>query len=916
MKRNIQILFFALCAIVTFSSCSKDNMDGPSGDAQVPENRFEISLVAPSVKTANEGLSTVWVDGDKVNVFHAEAGTMDFINDGAFEFSTKDRFTGVLAQELEEGKTYDWYVSYPYDITMESPKYMRIHVPAVQSQLADMDMSHLCGDLCPLAGKVTSVPASQNPNVMMSHLVTVMKIKVTNYESEPCNLETVSFCHHTNDATPAKTVLTGVYFVDITGDTMVYKRTEEIDADDFVIPDWEDNSELTKSSIFEGDPTRPYIRLKYPKTLGLNQSATVYLACIPFTITNGTLLCIGMNNTTGGISQAIYGKNPVLRAGVINGVKQGSRLAPPFKSSVNFYHGKKNADGTYTIDNDGWWRCDLPEGFDLQGSFDFKKLFTTTNSDAQFTFIDSPNQNAAVQEKYDLFKSCLDESQGGGMWNGRADLDVDLSFPEYDRSGIFVNSSAGYNVGSWAIMYREAEKVEEETGGEVDAASDMYNSYQGLVMAGYQGWHGTPGDGCPHNPAEGWPHYASVAQQPFIFEPGAMRNNIDFWPDVTEYEKTYPAEGFICPDGSTPHLYSSYDASTVNLHFKWMKDYGIDGVFMQRFVSQLTDYTALQHSNKVLSSAMSASNEHARAISIMYDMVGMGSSTPSSTILNDASNLMSQYNLMDRSAGQRYYLYHNGKPLVGLVSVGQKTAPYTVAQAQEVVDGLQALGFSVLLGVPAYWRSANGEGDVVNDPNLIALIKDVDIIMPWLVGVYDYDGTVPTTPLGSFSNFFNKRLVDDFYQADAYGVEFCPLVFPGFSDRNINPMHSVYERYSGDFYWQQIYTFINKGAKMLYVAMFDEIDEGTAIYKCLRKNEVPSNEAATEFYIVSQNGKLTRSDVPVEVSGSDWCRKASELNITFNGIENDLESDYYLKLTGHAGKILKKEAGLTEAKPF
>ena len=113
MKRNIQILFFALCAIVTFSSCSKDNMDGPSGDAQVPENRFEISLVAPSVKTANEGLSTVWVDGDKVNVFHAEAGTMDFINDGAFEFSTKDRFTGVLAQELEEGKTYDWYVSYP-----------------------------------------------------------------------------------------------------------------------------------------------------------------------------------------------------------------------------------------------------------------------------------------------------------------------------------------------------------------------------------------------------------------------------------------------------------------------------------------------------------------------------------------------------------------------------------------------------------------------------------------------------------------------------------------------------------------------------------------------------------------------------------------------------------------------------------
>ena len=134
---------------------------------------------------------------------------------------------------------------------------------------------------------------------------------------------------------------------------------------------------------------------------------------------------------------------------------------------------------------------------------------------------------------------------------------------------MFINATAGYKVGAWPILYREPHT--DEPAKELDTTSDMYDSYQGLVMAGYQGWHGTPGDGCPHNPAEGWPHYASVAMNPFIFEPGVLRNNIDFWPDVTEYPCTYKApDGFKLPNGNTARLYSSYDESTVDLHFRWM----------------------------------------------------------------------------------------------------------------------------------------------------------------------------------------------------------------------------------------------------------------------------------------------------------------------------------------------------------
>ena len=881
--------------VAALLSCIRE--DAPIGTEQ-DGSAFILHLV--QTKTANDGYATEWVKGDKVNVFHAEAGTDDFISDGAFEYAEDNSFKGFVQEgALIEGKKYDWYVLYPYDENMSSPKAAPIHIPADQYQSEDGDMKHLAGSYCPLAGRAMSVAANTDVLVNMQHLVTVLKIKVTNYEADKMDLSLVSFradggTHVNEDVTLVNTdpqTITGSFDVDITGERLVYNQV--------------------KKGLGSGT-SRPLLHLETPKLLGLNESATVYMVSLPFYIPNASTLTIGMNNNQGGITQGIYGKNVACKSGSINGVKQGSRLAPPFKSGVNFYHGKKNADGTYTIDNENWWRCELPKGFDLQGSFSFRNLFTTINSDARFRLIDKPNQNATVQSMYDAFKVCLDETSG--QWNGNEDLDVNLYFPERDRSGIFVNSSAGYNVGSWAIMYYEPNPEAEPP--QADLESETYDTYKGLVMAGYQGWHGTPGDGCPHNPAEGWPHYASVAQHPFVFGPGVLRNNIDLWPDVTEYEKTYAANGFTSPDGSTPRLYSSYDASTVNLHFKWMKDYGIDGVFMQRFVSQITDNVALSHSDKVLESAMMASNVYARAISIMYDMVGLNAGMSVDVVLADARKLIRKYNLMDRSAGQRYYLYHNGKPLVGLVSVGQNSAPYTVAQAQAIVDGLQDLGFSIMLGVPAYWRSANGDGDVVDDPKITDLIKDADIIMPWFVGAYDYDGTVPTTPCGSFNDFFSKRIIADFAAADNYGVDFCPLVFPGFSDRNMHPDHYVYDRHGGDFYWQQIYKFINQGAQMLYVAMFDEIDEGTAIYKCLRKNEVPSNEYSSDYYVVFENGAYRRSDEPVSLSGSGWCRKASELGVTFNGIENNLGSDYYLRLTGEAGKILKGQAKLTVKKPL
>ncbi len=144
---------------------------------------------------------------------------------------------------------------------------------------------------------------------------------------------------------------------------------------------------------------------------------------------------------------------------------------------------------------------------------------------------------------------------------------------------------------------------------------DPYDTYKGLIMAGYQGWFGTPDDGSPLTAGGTWYHYGCNG----MFAPGVLRNSIDFWPDMREYEKTYTVEKtlksspFILPDGSHAAVFSSYDEETVLLHFKWMQDYGLDGVWMQRFVSEIRGASNKDHFDKVLRSAMKASNQYGRA---------------------------------------------------------------------------------------------------------------------------------------------------------------------------------------------------------------------------------------------------------------------------------------------------------------
>src|SRR5882672_8372077 len=168
-----------------------------------------------------------------------------------------------------------------------------------------------------------------------------------------------------------------------------------------------------------------------------------------------------------------------------------------------------------------------------------------------------------------------------------------------------------------------------------------YPTYDGLAMAGYQGWFRAPKEG--------------------VMYPDPAKIHIDMWPDVSEYEKTYPT-GLKLADGSTAKFFSSTDKSTVDLHFKWMKDYGVDGVFMQRFFGSTRPGPQREGGAQILRNALEAANKNGRAIAVMYDLSGLrGSGQDCSQLIDDWKFLVDSLKVTDQP-GTNTYLYHHGKP--------------------------------------------------------------------------------------------------------------------------------------------------------------------------------------------------------------------------------------------------------------
>ena len=350
-----------------------------------------------------------------------------------------------------------------------------------------------------------------------------------------------------------------------------------------------------------------------------------------------------------------------------------------------------------------------------------------------------------------------------------------------------------------------------------------FKSIRNLVMAGYQGWFNTPEDGA----GLGWKHFEKEKE----FKPGKC--TIDLWPDVSEYEKTYET-AFKLPDETPAKVFSSYDASTTDLHFKWMKQYGIDGVFMQRFVVSIRNQKGKDNYNKILNNAVLSAEKYDRAICLMYDLSGMEAGEED-ILIRDWKELCEKHKLVSRN--NNHYVYHHGKPLVAVWGIGfNDRRKYGYEQVKKIIDFLKSEGCSILVGVPTHWRTLTI--DAVSDTRLLELVKQADIVHPWLVGRFDNNTYEP----------YRKSIEEDIKWCKANGKDYMPVLFPGFSWHNMkkDAPQNMIPRLGGRFFWKQVKGAVDAGAESLYLAMFDEIDEGTAFFKCT--NTPPVGESSFITY--------------------------------------------------------------------
>ena len=287
---------------------------------------FEFTATGVDTKTATDGVHTTWVSGDKVNLFHAVAGSTTYVSDGAFTADADGasvKFTGTLAGELTAAN-YDWYAIYPYIKNIVTPAsttagFLTVGSSATgsQSQTGNSSMAHLAGKNYPVAGKVLGVAKDGKPSIAMSHLTSIVAVKVTNGTSTPITVSSVSFTG-TED-------IVGTYYINFVNSPVVYTASGAT-----YVSNTANLNVTSGAAIAAGD------------------NATFYMAVKPFTAPSAGTLTLSVTATNGAQSRnKTLTADATFAAGTIN--------------TLNFTYDKAPSDIDEPTSKTGWYRVEKAE---------------------------------------------------------------------------------------------------------------------------------------------------------------------------------------------------------------------------------------------------------------------------------------------------------------------------------------------------------------------------------------------------------------------------------------------------------------------------------------------------------------------------------------------------------------------------
>jgi chitodextrinase len=325
------------------------------------------------------------------------------------------------------------------------------------------------------------------------------------------------------------------------------------------------------------------------------------------------------------------------------------------------------------------------------------------------------------------------------------------------------------------------------------------------------------------------------------------------WPDMRDYTHKYQTAYANLGNGDPATLFSSYDQQTVDAHFASMAANNIDTAALQRFNPTGGEGPTR---DAVTARVRTSAETYGRKFYVMYDVTGW--TTMQSEIKNDWTTKMSAY------TASAAYARQNGKPVVGIWGFGfnDNNHPWDVATCLDVINWFKSQGCYVMGGVPREWRTGVGGSRA----GYSGVYHAFNMISPWMVGAI---GNIA----GSDDAYTNLTVPD---QADcaANGIDYQPCVLPGDV--------SARQRVHGDFMWRQFYNVCRAGVAGIYISMFDEFNEGNQICKTAEnQSQIPTN--------------------------------AGLLGLDEDGTV--CSSDYYLRLTGDGGRMLKGQLALTATRP-
>ena len=385
-----------------------------------------------------------------------------------------------------------------------------------------------------------------------------------------------------------------------------------------------------------------------------------------------------------------------------------------------------------------------------------------------------------------------------------------------------------------------------------NVSASAYSEFTGKSVAGYQVWFEAG------NATSGWVHWSGNVP------PMANKLKFEIYPDVSEYAETDLALTALANlgNGSLSKLFTSANKTVIDKHFQWMKDYGIDGVAVQRFIGGIGG-TIINSPSAASLKIKQAAEATGRIFYICYDISSSGmAATWSDVIKFDWVFNVEQNNKLTASPA---YAKVGNKPVVEVWGPGfTDNHPGTAAETIALIDFLKSRGCFVIGGTPTYWRSNNRDAKGPTQPLLADqesfenVYLKYDMISPWLVGRFKDNAGA--------DNQLSTLIADKAY-CDSRNIKYLPVIFPGFAWSQWNTGNpNDAPRNAGEFMWRQARNIKSMGVNSMYFAMFDEYDEGTAIMKTATDwSMIPTDQY---FLTTSADGIWCSSDFQLRVAGA------------------------------------------------